>query len=379
MAAGAESGKTMGPRIFLAATENWPNAAHYAEGFHVAGCNVSAFAPQSACVQSSGFVSERFFYNPLAPVPSLRAALETAEPVLIVSCDERALKTLLTLYRSLDERSSSLATLIERSLGEPARYPSILSRSDGLTAMREAGVRVPATLPVESEAMLDACIGEIGLPAVVKADETCGGQGVAVVRSQRDAHWAYRRLAAPSRLRTLARFARSRDVHFLLDAAARTEHKISVQAFVEGSVAASAFASDAGKVIAGFAYDVLDAEKGGLGPPRSIRRIDCPEIDAATRVVASHFHLTGAHGLDFIRDRSGAAHLIEINPRATRGGTLPFGVGRDLPYGLATMLGAEPKGIRTPLTCDVVDFSARSNPRSFHSPVKWPAPGLSTR
>lgn len=89
-------------------------------------------------------------------------------------------------------------------------------------------------------------------------------------------------------------------------------------------------------------YDVLRAD-GMIGPPSVIQRVDCPEIDEATRLVAKHFQLSGLHGLDFIRDEAGHVHLIEINPRATQGGALPFGPGRDLAAGLASCLNSSAK------------------------------------
>lgn len=369
----------MSHRVLLLATENWPNSARYAEGFAAAGCDVLAFASRSASVRQSRFVTERFTYNPFAPVNSLRAALEVADADLIVSCDERGLTLLLRLYREKSEHPNCLSSVIERSLGEPESYSLILSRSTGLAAMREVGVRVPLTLPVDAEANLDTLLRETGLPAVLKADATCGGQGVAIATSSAQAHAAFRRLASPTRLRNFGRFARSRDLHRLIDALVPQTHKISVQRYVEGRVAASAFAAHKGRVVAGFAYEVLDAHKNGLGPPKSIRRIDSPEIDAATRAVAERFGLTGAHGLDFILDSSGAAHLIEINPRATRGGTLPFGLGRDIPFGLASILGTKPEGMRKSLPTDVIDFDAQESVAPSRRTVGAAIPRLSAR
>lgn len=352
----------MSCRVLLLATETWPNACRYAEGFAAAGCDVLAFAPRSSPVHAGGSVAGGFFYSPFAPLDSLRAALEAGQPDLVVSCDERALTILLRLYREKSEQRRRFSSLIERSLGKPESYELILSRHTGLAAMREAGIRVPLTLPVDTEADLEACLRETGLPAVLKADATCGGQGVAVVQSRSQARAAFRRLSSPTRLRNFARFVRSRDVHLLIDAVLPRSHNVSVQRFVEGRVAASAFAAHEGRVVAGFAYEVLDAYKNGLGPPKSVRRIDSPEIDAATHAVAERFGLTGAHGLDFVCDGSGAAHLIEINPRATRGGVLPFGLGRDIPYGLASIFAASPTGLRKPLDSDVVDFDAQATP-----------------
>ena len=82
-------------------------------------------------------------------------------------------------------------------------------------------------------------------------------------------------------------------------------------------------------------------------------------MDKAARVVAERFQLSGLHGLDFIRDEAGQTHLIEINPRATQGGTLPFGEGRDLPAALAQILTDSPVGRRSAIGNDVVAFFPR--------------------
>jgi ATP-grasp domain len=369
----------MAHRILLAATENWPNAAHFAHGFFAAGCEVAAFAPRSAAVRSSGFLTRDFVYNAWAGTRSMRAAIEAADPALVVCCDERALTILLELYDTETDRASPLARLVERSVGTPSSYKCILSRSASLEAMQEAGIRVPLTLPVEEEAALESALLKVGLPAFVKADETCGGQGVALVRSLSEAHAAYRKLVSPSRFRNAARFVRSRDIHRLLGVLRPATHRISVQRFVDGRLAASAFAASNGEVLASFSYDILDAHKNGLGPPKIIRPIDCPDMNAAMRTVAQTFGLSGAHGLDFIRDSAGAVHLIEINPRATRGGTLPFGIGRDIPHALASMVVPHPAGIRPALAWDVVDFENKSFTAPASSSARWSIPRLSAQ
>jgi hypothetical protein len=195
---------------------------------------------------------------------------------------------------------------------------------------------------------------------------------------------AYRRLALPpSRLRSAARSVRRRDPHFLLAALKPLAPSVCLQRFVTGRSAASAFAAHEGKIVGAFCYDALVAQST-LGPPSVIRRLDCPEIETATRVAARRFGLSGLHGLDFIRDQSGATHLIEINPRATQGGTLPFGDGRDLPAALAATLSTDPVGRREAIESDVVAFFPRewqrdpSSPwlKAGHHDVPWDDPAL---
>jgi hypothetical protein len=370
-------------RIMLYATLGWPSAARYAGGFVAAGCKVFALAPQSAPVLTSRYITSAYRHDPLAPLASLRRAIAEAAPDLLVLCDDRAVTTLLRLY-DCEPSNSAIAKLIARSLGKPERYARILSRSEGLSELQAIGVRVPDTLLVSDERALDACLARTGLPAVLKSDGSWGGEGVRIVRSRDAAHEAYRLLAnPPSRLRSLYRAITRRDSNFLRAAWKHSSPPVSVQRFVEGTPAASAFAAHQGKVVGAIHYDVLDAQ-GEIGPPNVIRRVDCPEMEEATRAVAKHFGLSGLHGLDFIRDLQGALHLIEINPRATQGGTLPFGAGRDLPSALMSAMSGGPVGIRMPINKDVVVFFPREwqrNPdspflRTGHHDVPWDDPAI---
>jgi hypothetical protein len=121
-----------------------------------------------------------------------------------------------------------------------------------------------------------------------------------------------------------------------------------------------------------------------IGPPNVIRRTDCPQIDRTTRLAAEHFGLSGLHGIDFIRDESGTAYAIEINPRATQGGTLAFGPGHDLPSALATAASGKNTPMRDAIANDVVTLFPREwrrDPKSewlkagYHD-VPWDDPAV---
>ena len=76
------------------------------------------------------------------------------------------------------------------------------------------------------------------------------------------------------------------------------------------------------------------------GPATVLARRDCPQMQDAARRIARHFGLSGLIGLDFIRDRQGQVHLLEINPRATPTAHLVLGVGHDPCGALLQKLGA---------------------------------------
>jgi predicted ATP-grasp superfamily ATP-dependent carboligase len=327
-----------------------------------------------------------YTYLPLLALGSLRRAIRKAKSDLLVACDDRAVSHLLQLYQKENARdpSAPVASLIRRSLGTPENFAAVMSRSQSMTATAELGIRTPETVAVASEAELEACIARLGLPLVVKIDGSWGGEGVIVARSREDAIDAFHRLRKPaSRLRSLVRVFRRRDAHFLLEAIRPQPRFVSVQKFIPGRSAASAFACWQGEVVADIHYDVMIAD-GTIGPPVVIRRVDCGEMTEASRRIAKHFGLSGVYGLDFIRDDSGQVHLLEINPRTTQGGTLAYGEGRDLPSALASCVTQCAVGRREEIPNDVVAFFPaewqrdRASPyltSGFHN-VPWDDPAI---
>jgi predicted ATP-grasp superfamily ATP-dependent carboligase len=374
-------GNDMDRKVLLVTTVGWPSVARYAGGFSTAGCVVDAFSPKAASVAESRYVARHFRYRPMAAISSLRQAVIPSAPDLLVACDDRAVTLLLDLAKT---GNGAFAPLVARSLGKLENYPSMLSRAGSLAAMKAEGVRIPDTFAVSNEDELKHHLSQIGYPAVLKADGSWGGEGVVIAKDEASALAAYRRLSrTPSRLRSAVRAIRRKDMHFLLDAIAPKPRFISVQQFIPGTSSASAFASWNGEIKGLICYDILVSE-GMIGPPNVIRRVDDPEMERASRIVAKHFGLSGLHGLDFIRDADGRVHLIEINPRGTQGGTLAFGPGRDLPSDLATAAFGSVDGVRRAIPNDTVVLFPRvwrSNPHSewlqtgFHD-VPWDDPAM---
>lgn len=357
----------MACKILISTTVKWASTARHAWGFAAAGCTVDCVAPVDAPVTHSRYISNAYPYRSISGLASLKEAILAAEPDLVVSCDDRAAENLLRLFQT-EPKGSPIRRISERSLGAPASYPEMMSRESFMRTARRLGLRTPDTLPVPHESALENCLEKLGLPAVIKADRTWGGEGVAVVKTIDEARAAFRRLAhPPSPVRSFARAFRRRDGHWLKEAIAPRRPAISAQQFVAGRQAASAFAAWQGEVVGAIYYDVLVAD-GTVGPPSVVRRVDCPEIAEATRLIARHYRLSGLHGLDFIRDEAGHVHLLEINPRTTQGGTLHFGEGRDLAADLVSCL-APGAPIREAIPSDTVVFFPREwsqNPASPH-------------
>ncbi|MGH6872438.1 MAG: ATP-grasp domain-containing protein [Rhizomicrobium sp.] len=320
------------PRILLSTTVRWPAAARLAGALAESGCAVDALHPADHPLAESRYPRARHPYRPLAPLRSLAAAIEASQPDLIVACDDRAAAHLHALHSTAPR---DIRARIERSLGDPEGYAPLASRSGFVTAAREAGIAAPETVSVADEQTLDFALKILGLPAVLKADGSWGGDGVAVVHTPQEARAAWRRLAAPpSRLRSLARAARRRDAHHFLAALRPGKPGVCLQRFIPGTPATTSFVCRDGDVLAANHFDVI-ATRGAAGPASVVRRIDDSTMEDAARRLARRFRLSGLHGLDYVRDRDGSPHLIEINPRATQTSHLAFGPGHDLCAALA--------------------------------------------
>jgi hypothetical protein len=377
----------MARKVLLVTTVGWTSTARYAGGFAAASWSVDALCPPGAPVSLSRYIDSWHAYRPLRALSSLRAAVGKAAPDLIVACDDRAISHLLRLYskelKACGEESP-FVKLMRRSFGMPENLIRIMSRAGSMQTAAKIGICTPETVAVTNSGELDECLSRLGLPAVLKVDGSWGGDGVIVARSRDEAQSALRRLLHPaSRFRNVIRALKRKDAHYLLAAFSPPPQLVSVQKFVAGRSAASAFACWKGEITAALYYDVLVAD-GAIGPPNVIRRVDCPQMAEASRLVAKQFGLSGIFGLDFIRDAAGDVHLIEINPRTTQGGTLAFGEGRDLPSALAASVTQCEASRRPAISSDIVAFFPREWQRDAASPhlmaghhdVPWDDPAV---
>jgi hypothetical protein len=282
----------MAPKVLLVTTVVWPIAARLAGTFAKLGWRVEIVAPRASASRHTRFADTVHGYTGLAPMLSLRRAVRRADADLIVACDDRA----VALTARLD------APVVGRSLD------------------------------------LQRALRETGLPAVIKADGSWGGDGIAIVHTREAAREAFCKISARiSPWRTLARAVRRNDAHHLA-AAFAAQPQLSLQAHIPGTPATAAFACWRGEVLAAIHADVVAGGASG-GPASVVRIVQDDAMDAAACKLARRFGLSGLHGLDFIRDREGQVHLIEANPRATPIAALAMGEARDLPAALARASG----------------------------------------
>jgi biotin carboxylase len=236
-------------------------------------------------------------------------------------------------------------------LGTPELFPFIYARAAFISLAAEAGIRVPQTEAIHSRQQLDQWISRNGVPAVLKANGTSGGDGVKVVHSAEEAQHAFRKLQAPPLFaRAIKRALIDQDTTLLAPSLLRRSHRVNAQAFIAGREATSAFACWQGKVLASVHVEVIN-KMHAAGHATVVRRIDNPEMQSAAEKIARRLNLSGLHGLDFmIESHSGNAYLIEMNPRATQIGHLNLGTGRNLPAAITAALTGRPADADGPIT-----------------------------
>jgi carbamoylphosphate synthase large subunit len=294
-------------------------------------------------------VHQTFPYRPLAPLDSLADAIEAAKADIIIPCDDLAVRHLHQLYSSKRARSTSevdIPALIVRSIGPPQSYTTVDSRHLLLKIAQEERILAPGTRVIHSLSDLERWRSTQPFPWVLKADGTTGGAGVRIAHTLENARGHY------SELRRSMGFLRSIK-HLMVDRdlilerewwyeLGRVPPAVVVQPFIQGSAANCAVACWKGEVLAGVGCEAVSTETP-VGPATVIRLVENAEMMDAARRLARRLSLSGFFGLDFvIEEGTGAAYLIEMNPRCTPPSHLRLGIGRDLVGTLSAQLTGKP-------------------------------------
>jgi hypothetical protein len=344
-----------GPKVLLTDTNRWALAARLAIGLSEAGCVVSAVCPaRGHALLKTGVVRQIFPYSGFHPLESLAAAIEAVEPDMIVPSSDYGVGHLHELYTQSRKRGtagSKLAALIERSLGSPASHSIVSSRYELLQLARKEGVRVPSTSRANTAEEIESWRSRESFPWVLKVDGTWGGGGVEIVRSPDHIQQSFKQLTRLFRLRrAIKRIFVNRDPFWFRPWWNRSQHAVSAQSYVHGSPANCAVVCWEGRVLAGIGVEVVTSD-GLTGPASIVRIVHNAEMMFAADRIASRLGLSGFFGLDFmIEAGSGAAYLIEMNPRTTPLCHLRLGKGRDMVGALWAQLAGQPVPEPPPVT-----------------------------
>lgn len=331
--------------ILLVNSTWWPCASRLAIALTKAGCAVSAVYPAHGHpLAKTAVIQKRYPYRPIRPLPSLAQAIQDVRPHLVIPCDDRAVQHLHELHaQQADTPRCHVRAVIERSLGAPSSYAIADKRYSLLRIATALGIPVPETEMVDARSGLDRWASQHNPPWIVKADGTWGGHGTRFVHSRREGEAIIRQMSRPlSAGRTFKRLMVDRDPFWILPWYRGSTPQLVVQDCIEGYPANCAVVSWDGKVLAGFAVEVLSAQ-GPTGAATIVRMVESPDMMRAAEQIVARLHLSGFLGFDFIIQAStGTPYLIEMNPRVTPLCHLPMGPGRDMVSALTAHLSKQP-------------------------------------
>jgi Carbamoyl-phosphate synthase L chain, ATP binding domain len=310
-----------------------------------AGCNVEAVCPTRHPLRKTASVRQAQIYHGLAPLASLARAIAITQPDFIVSGDDLATQHLHRLHARSGEKEkekktgSAICALIARSLGSPESFAVVSARAACMDVARAEGFRVPPTEVLSNLEELRSWIGRMGLPTVLKADGTSGGDGVRIAHTLAEAERAFKELQAPPLLaRAAKRALLDRDQTLVWPSLLRHRHRVNAQSLVAGREATSTLMCWNGIVRASLHFEVLK-KATSAGHATVLRMIENAEMSATVAGMVRRLGLSGFYGFDFmLEERTEHAYLIEINPRATQVGHLSLGPGRDLAAALYAAL-----------------------------------------
>jgi hypothetical protein len=362
--------------VLLAASNWWPASARLALALIEHGCVVSAICPAGHPLRYVRGIDSIRTLRSLASRGSLEAAIRHLQPDVVVPCDDRCVSQLHELHRARPD----LRVLIEHSLGDPRGFDVVESRGELLNMARALGIRVAAAYTVRSAEHAAECYSHCGPTALLKMDGTGGGEGVQIVRSGEEAASAFRRMRAKLGMSTaLKRLVINRDPLALWCWRRRKEPATTIQEFVAGTPANIMVACRKGRVLGEVSVQAVSCQ-GLTGAALVVQLIDNREFSRAAALLAAHLGICGFFGLDFILERgTGAAYLIEMNPRCTQLGHLQLPQG-DLAGAFFTSLaGREATRPYHPIGSNSIAFfpqarqwgaKGASDPRLHHD-VPW--------
>jgi hypothetical protein len=347
--------------VLLTNTTRWHNAARLAISLSEAGCVVSAVCPAHHPLLKTSAIQRTFSYSGLHPLGSLRDAIESTNPSIIVPCDDLAAQHLHELYaceRKLGTSGTKITTLITRSLGSPESYSTVSARYDLIKMACQEGIRVPDTALLNTVDDLKSWHARQTFPWVLKADGTSGGHSVKIAYTLIDAEQIFFELSQQLKATQVIKWLIvDRESFWLRPWWNRSSPRITIQSYIQGRPANCAVVCSDGRVLAGISVEVLSA-KGQTGPASVVRVIDNTEMMLAAERIARQLGMSGFFGLDFmIEEGTGAPYLIEMNPRCTPLCHLRLGKGRDMIEALWAQMSGQPVRETPPVTSnDVIAY-----------------------
>jgi hypothetical protein len=297
-----------------------------------AGFDVALLTPRDSLAEKSRYVSRIGFISstasPMEWLFALNQFIKTVSPQLLVPCDEMVVRLLFALIldppRGLDsERKAQIVSLVTDSLGDPRFYAVSIDKTMLPPAAEALDVRVPPYAIAIGVHEATEHANSLGYPVVLKRRFGFAGQGVEIVSTRDELIAAAQRLLQPDQLE-LGELRRP---------------QLLVQKFISGPHYSQALVALRGVPLANFAWERFAATRPVKGQTTVLRFVRSPETLEFSNKLCREFGISGFFSTQFIIDeRTGEAHLLEINRRVVTHTHLGERVGKDLGRALIAAL-----------------------------------------
>ncbi|HET7031501.1 MAG TPA: ATP-grasp domain-containing protein, partial [Casimicrobiaceae bacterium] len=291
-------------------------------------------APKDSLAAKSRYVSRTGVLattaTPMEWLLELIRLIDEHEPEALVPCDEMAVRLLIMVALEpppgfKQTLTTRLVELVEESLGDPRFYLASIDKTMLPAVAESMGVRVPDYAIATSVDDARRHATTLGYPAVVKRRFGFAGEGVAIVSTDEEVAAAAQRLLRPDQL----------------DLGEWRPPQLLIQAFVTGPFHSQALVAQRGVALASFAWERFVSTTDVKGQSAVLRFIHSPETLEFSETLCRGFGMTGFFNVQFVLDeRSGNAHLLEINRRLVTHMHLGERVGRDLASAFFERLGS---------------------------------------
>ena len=214
---------------------------------------------------------------------------------------------------SVPERTRAL---LRHSLGDPSFYPVMTSKWKTAELAASLNIATPLQSRVDTVEEARAFAAKFGFPVILKREDTYGGMGCHVCRSERQLQQGFEKLRGVSWRRRLRAIARGRSS--AERPAAPSREPLIVQKYHEGRLAFVAAVAREGVMMSGLAAVAEAVHPAPTGASTVIRALDRPDLLEISRNLIAATRCSGFVGVDFMLDPSSPLpYLLEINPRVT--------------------------------------------------------------
>jgi predicted ATP-grasp superfamily ATP-dependent carboligase len=242
--------------------------------------------------------------------------VNATSPAIVLPCDDTAFRLLAMLVQTPPATISAtahlrLASLVRQSLGDPAYYQTGVDKTLLTPAADALGIRVPRHRIARSVDDATAFASTLDYPVVVKRGYGFGGDNVAICADADELARAFAAIARPA----------GSDI----DGAERGQ--VLVQAHIPGVTQYYSVAAWGGRLLAGFANDMLMANPWPKGPATVVRLHRSPDVRRIAERLVDAFGMSGMLSVECkIHEQTSEPYLLEINrrfgPSTFRGGLI---------------------------------------------------------